>query len=259
MFSKRIWIPLIVGLIAGSVTFGAYKTGAMSGGGEEKISSQPSKNVSASIEPSTNSASPAKEQTSKTEATSGGEIKPNTTPDVGIMTSGKQQNQAPSPSDKLKDWINGEISKGTMTKAVENGVYEQRKAVISSNNIVTVLEGYRISSDDISLSNGKYYVIADFSILNLSSAPYLASLSNFTLTDSRSYSYQPTHLGITNGDISGDIALGKMKRGEIAFAVPAYDRYFELQFKTGLDTIKEINFKIDTSTQIPKDKLMPHE
>jgi len=50
-----------------------------------------------------------------------------------------------------------------------------------------------------------------------------------------------------------------MKRAEIAFDVPTYDRLFELKFKTGLDSVKAIKFKIDTNTLIPKDKMMPHE
>jgi len=238
---KKIWKSLIAVCIVSGATFGAYQVSAMSG--VAKVTTQKQEIVS-----------PAPV-----------EQKPTVIKDTGTQSNAKVENPVPSKpkptpaENQLEDRINNEIAKGTMTEASENGVYDQKKMIVINKSIGVALEAYRISFDDISLSNGKYYVIADFSILNLSPTPHLGNLSSFFLTDTRSYSYQPTTLGVTNGDISGEIAQGKMKRGEIAFAVPAYDRYFKLQFETGLNNIKEISFKIDTSTLIPQDKLMPHE
>lgn len=163
------------------------------------------------------------------------------------------QQQSNIPESKIQE----AISKGQLTDVKENGIYAKGEPLIIGRELMAGLENYRISANQISLSQYKYLLIIDFSLINISKSDYLSNPNNFILSDSNGYTFSPTNLANITGDISGVMKPKDTKRGEIAFEVPANDRDFELTFKTGLTSIKKIRFNIDINPLIDQAQQRP--
>ena len=233
MPTKKLFVPLLIGICLIGLIFGSYKAIAMN---SEKVADlQPDKTTSAPVTPLLDKM----EQQSEAELNS----TPNVSPAPVNVEPNKQQDQ--STTDK----INALIAKGEVIEAKEGYTYAQQKIIAIDKNVMVTLEGYRVVVDQSSYTTGKYYVIVDFSILN-GKSNYISSLSNFVLSDSRDYTYSPTLAANTRGDISGEMKLGDFKRGEIAFYVPGSETQLELIFNTGSNTVRTISFNFDTNSLI---------
>lgn len=176
--------------------------------------------------------------------------------------------EIPKPSSTTITDQNWELAKkdfeklGAVLKEGENGGTYNPKEIVSINrSLLTTVEGFRTSIDNESYAQGKYYLIVDFTILNISTTNYSNSSSQFTLNDNLGYTYDPTMIASTNGSLDGDITAKGERRGEIAFAVLDSQRQFILHYNTnaGMSTLKSltgdnetINYKIDINTLIKK-------
>lgn len=170
---------------------------------------------------------------------------PENTANSSLTGSDTPKNEA-QPEDEQK--LNQMIADGTIQEAKEDKVYAPRKVIVISKSMIVAVEGYRIDADQLSISQGKYYVIVDFSIMNGKREAYSSSLSSFSLTDELSYSYSPTIAANVRGDINGEILKDDMKRGEIAFEVPKNAKQFQLQFKTDTGNPNFVRFGIDVTS-----------
>jgi|GEM_PF-3540463 Telomeric repeat-binding factor 2. len=169
------------------------------------------------------------------------EVNPQSTP--------SQSNPVTAPADELTSRIDDLVANGTFVEAKENGIYDQKKGVIIDKQLFVGLEGFRVVVDESSFRTGEYYIMADFSILNLTDN-YVSKYSNFTLRDSQGFSYRPVVGPNTRGTISGNLKFKDSRRGEIAFYVPEKETQLELRFDTGIEAVKTIRFKIDTNPLI---------
>lgn len=151
-----------------------------------------------------------------------------------------------SVDDKNESKIKELVAQGKLIEATDNGLYDSKKAVMISRERMVAVEGYRVALDQYrSYSQYKYYVIIDFSIMN-GNSDYYSSLTNFVLSDFHDYTYTPTLMANTRGDIRGEMKPKDFKRGEVAFFVPGSETEFELHFNTGIEAVKTIRFKLDT-------------
>lgn len=129
----------------------------------------------------------------------------------------------------------------------ENDTYAKHEVLRCDDKILFGLENYRTSFDDGMLTLRHYYLIIDFSIMNISKDAYESSYSDFSLMDDEMYSYEPTTLYNCRGSISGTVNFKQSKRGEIAFEVPGTQTKFILQFRPNLSSNKVVNFEIDVT------------
>ena len=227
MLSKKIAIPL-VGICLIGIILGAYKASA-AGSSTKTINQQPA-------------VAYQDEYIQKL----GNSPRVNT----DVASSSDPIDQPVTTDDKTNSKIKELVAQGKLIEAKEGYTYAQKKLIIVDKRIGVGLEGYRVSVDRSSYSTGKYYVIVDFSILNLSNANYVSSISNFELRDSNYYTYTPILTINTRGDISGDLKFKDSRRGEIAFYVPGNETRFELNFNTGISAVKTVRFNFDTDSLI---------
>jgi hypothetical protein len=136
--------------------------------------------------------------------------------------------------------------------AKSNELYNPREVVKIGDKLGVAIEGFRYQVTNYSYASNLYYLLIDFSIINLSKSDYYSSLSNFILSDSADYTYDPFSGVAGKGNIEGIIKYKDMRRGEVAFAVPMNERKFELRFTTNDNTVKTVRFNIDVNTVIPK-------
>lgn len=94
---------------------------------------------------------------------------------------------------------------------------------------------------------GHVYVIVDCTIENLGNEPAgISSLVMFKLADSNGYNYAPTIAEGTKGQLDGEIGVGRMMRGEIAFEVPSEAQGLELIFEPNLFGFGQAIFKLNS-------------
>lgn len=79
---------------------------------------------------------------------------------------------------------------------------------------------------------GDQYVVAAFSVQNMTAKPYnLSTLLQVTLWDKDGHKFTPTILGQTlNGDIDGTIPPSQKVAGEVPFEVPLSGAPYRVQF-----------------------------
>ena len=228
MLNKKIVIPPLVGICLIGIFLGAYKASA-AGNNTKAVDQQPALVYQDEhIQKLSNS--------------------PRVIADVA--SSSDPIDQPAITNDKTDGKIKELVAQGKLIEAKEGYTYAQKKLIIVNKRIGVGLEGYRVSVDRSSYSMGKYYVIVDFSILNLSNTNYMSSVSDFMLSDSSGYTYTPMLGADTRGDISGDLKLMDSRRGEIAFYVPGNETRFELNFNTGISALKTVRFNFDTDSLI---------
>ena len=86
-------------------------------------------------------------------------------------------------------------------------------------------------SQFIKPKDGNIYFIVDCTIENTSGeAAHLSSLIMFKLVDDDGYNYNITIGPETKGSLDGELAPGRIMRGELAFEVPAQASSLELIF-----------------------------
>jgi hypothetical protein len=156
-------------------------------------------------------------------------------------------------SDTITDTIPTDTNSNTIIKnAKSNELYNPREVVKIGDKLGVAIEGFRYQVTNYSYASNLYYLLIDFSIINLSKSDYNSVLSNFVLSDSADYTYDPFSGIAGKGNIEGIIKYKDMRRGEIAFAVPMSERKFELRFTTNDSIVKTVRFSIDVNTVIPK-------
>lgn len=91
--------------------------------------------------------------------------------------------------------------------------------------------GTSTGSQFIKPKDGNIYFIVDCTIENTSGeAAHLSSLIMFKLVDDDGYNYNITIGPETKGSLDGELAPGRIMRGELAFEVPAQASSLELIF-----------------------------
>lgn len=146
-----------------------------------------------------------------------------------------------------------------LLRAQDGLTYMPGDAVLIGNRLIAGVEGLRLSDDRLSLAQGKYYLVIDFAMMNFSQETYLSTLSRFSLSDAYMYTYSPTLVADTVGDIEGVAAPQALRRGEVAFAVPSGRSVFTLSFDTGLSSAKTVSFKIDATSLLKGGLPLPQQ
>lgn len=150
--------------------------------------------------------------------------------------------------EKISKAMKQAADQGIVAKIAKSGeIYNPKEAVIFKESmIMCCVEGFRAFNNDITYSKGGYCLAVDFSVGNESqNDEYLSNVYNFILTDSRSYSYNPSPIQ-GRGSLNGIIKPGgDMRRGEIVFEVPASERDFQLTFNLDKDSVKCATFNIN--------------
>lgn len=147
-----------------------------------------------------------------------------------------------------EQWTN--LYKGGLIEAADGGTYEPKKLIAINKSLMVAVNSFKTSIDESSFSNGKYYLIVDFIITDVSKKDYYSTMYNFTLSDALGYSYNPFVSYNTTGSLEGLIKSKGIIRGEVAFQVLGNQSKFVLHFRTkaGLDpssNFEIINFKMD--------------
>lgn len=164
----------------------------------------------------------------------------------------------PDPTKQAIDAVlNQWVQEGLIVKGQQGQTYHTHQLVAVSTGSVEnpaglffAVDGPRVSDDRMSLAQGMYYVIVTIGIVNSSGYPYMSDLSRFVLSDANGYTYSPTLLADTVGDVSGILNNGETRQGEIAFAVPARQRTFALRINTGVVPLPSLRFTVDTTSAL---------
>jgi hypothetical protein len=137
-------------------------------------------------------------------------------------------------------------------QAKSSKLYNSNDMTLVGETALSGIERFYTSIDQYTFTKNQYYLVIDFSIVNIGKSDYIPSLIDFELTDSSSYTYEPSYVYEGRGKISGIIKPGDMKRGEIAFVVPGNETQFELKFDTRVKDVGVIRYKIDVNSIMPK-------
>ncbi|GAB6170545.1 hypothetical protein JCM15765_03960 [Paradesulfitobacterium aromaticivorans] len=137
------------------------------------------------------------------------------------------------------------VAKNPIIQAEEDKIYSSQTDVVVGKSQLLVLKGYTTSIGKV-FYLGKYYLIVDFGIYNLSEQDYVSLWDNFSLRDASGYSYLPSYkYPYLNGDVEGIIKPGESRRGQIAFEITTNDQVFSLDFSTNVKSPNTVHFLID--------------
>ena len=106
--------------------------------------------------------------------------------------------------------------------------------IVEMGQVKFTLNAVRLSNGEeyMGPEGGNVYLVADCTVENLNSEPMTSSsMMMYSVQDSAGYTYDVAMNTDQKGSLDGEIASGRMLRGEISFEVP--------QGTTGLDFIFE--------------------
>lgn len=174
---------------------------------------------------------------------------------VPIQNFNLRSNTSAQPSANFEKYMQQikSTAKNPIVDAKENNIYPAGTDVVAGKNLMLVLTGYRTSLDDRVFTYGKYYLITDFVIYNLSDEDYVSNVFNFTLKDADGYTYHPTfNYDYLKGDIEGIIKPGEFRRGQFAFEITSNQLLFGIMFNTNIQSPKTVKFLVNLTDSMKK-------